>query len=155
MTDEHIAQAVGVIHVSGSPSELPAVVDPGPVVWRSDQGAIAVVSALAYRDRLELTIHGRTRHLLLNTRDMATALRHGIGGQGEPGGLRIGVRGAVLDHGGLRADEHAFTSSAWCQLPYGDLILFAEWPDLGIAHEERSIPAYRIRGAAQRVTDPW
>jgi hypothetical protein len=155
MTDEHSAQSVGVIRVSGSPSELPAVVDPEAMAWRSDQAVVAVVSAVAYRNRLELTIHGRTRALPLNTPDMVTMIGRGIGGQGEPEGLRLGVLGAVLDGGGIRAETHAFTASAWCQLPEDDLVVFAEWPALGIAYQERSIPAERIRRAAERVTDPW
>jgi hypothetical protein len=131
------------------------VVDPGPMVWRSDQAAVAVVSALVYRHRLELTIHGRTRTLLLNTPEMLDVIRLSIGGRGVDGGLRLGALGAVLDGGGMRSYAHAFTASASCELPESDLVVFAEWPALRITYGERRIPAEKIRTAAGRVADLW
>jgi hypothetical protein len=86
---------------------------------------------------------------------MIEMIRHGIGDGGEPEGVRVGVRGAVLNLGGIRAEAYRFTSSAWCQLPEDDLVVFAEWADLGIAYQERRIPAERIRWAAERVADLW
>lgn len=129
------------------------MVDPGGMIWRSPEAAVAVVSVLVYRHRLELTIQGRTQALLLNTPDMLDVIRLGIGGGAVNGGLRLGILGAVLDGGSIRSEAHAFAASASCKLPEDDLTVFAEWPALGISYAERSIPAGTIRKATGQVID--
>lgn len=144
---------------SGLPrNEVPTVLcEDDPMLWRSADTAVAVASVLVYRRCLELAVLGRTRRAGADNASDAglDMVRRAIGGRAQAGALRLGVQGVVLDAQGIRATPHGFTATAWCPLPPGDLVIFAEWPDAGIGYAEQRVSQERIRSAAERSTILW
>lgn len=134
-------------------NELPAVLAPGPVIWRSADTAIALLALEVYTSGLEFTLAGRAKgqEAVEQLRD-PRFLDRAVSGQDETElrfVVRCGdeiVRPACM--GSTSHDGRSFRCRAWVAV-INDLIFSLEWPAAGISFAEHEVIG--VRDAASRA----
>jgi hypothetical protein len=158
MTEEIRRSSVGVAGFSGHSrpaNELPVLVDPGPVTWRSEAIALSVPYLLVYTAGTEFALLGSSRSSGADPGELVEEIRLGINRQGRGDGFSFRSPGLV-GHSGEFRDDGAFCWRGWIPVPAtGDVLMSLEWPRLGIAYSERRIAGEPIRRAAQRALILW
>ena len=156
MTEEsrETVRAATLTHDGPPPNELPALLDPGPVAWRSEAVALSVPYLLVYTAGVEFALLGRSRARRVDAGKLAQEVRRGFVGH-ETGGFSFHSRGAVTLGSEVR-DDGIFRCLGWVPVPAaGDVVMSLEWPSQGIAKTEYRIEGEGIRQAAQRVRTLW
>jgi hypothetical protein len=134
-------------------NELPAVLAPGPVIWRSADAAIALLALEVYTSGVEFTLAGRARG-----QEAVGQLREprfldcAVSGQDEAElrfVVRCGDEIVRLDcMGSTSHDGRSFRCRAWVAV-IDDLTFWLEWPAAGISFAEHEVTG--VRDAASRA----
>jgi hypothetical protein len=148
-------QVAMVTHDGPPPNELPALIDPGRVAWRSEAVALSVPYLLVYTTGAEFVLLGRSKARRVDATKLAQELRRGFGGHETGQGFSFRSLGVVALGSEVR-DDGAFRCLGWVPIPAaGDVVMSLEWPSQGIAKGEHRIEGERIRQAAGRALNLW
>lgn len=142
-------------HYGPPPNELPVLVDPGLVTWRSEVLALSVPYLLVYTTGAEFALLGRSRSSWADPVALAREVEHGFNGHGRGGGFSFRSPG-IVGLGSDFRDDGIFRCLGWIPTPaVGDVLMSLKWPSLGIAYAEHRIAGEHIRQATQRALILW
>lgn len=144
-----------ITHDGPPPNELPALLDPGRVAWRSEAVALSVPYLLVYTTGMEFALLGRSKARRIDAGKLAQEVRRGFDGHETGLGFSFRSRG-IVPLGSEVNDDGMFRCLGWLPIPAaGDVVMSLEWQSQGIAKAEHRIEGERIRQAAQRVATLW
>jgi hypothetical protein len=144
-----------IIHDGPPPNELPVLIDPGRVAWRSETVAVSVPYLLVYMTGVEFALLGRSKARRVDPGKLAQEVRRGFGSHETGQGFSFRSEGTVA-LGSEVHDDGMFRCLGWIPVPaVGDMVMSLEWPSQGIVEAEYRIEGERIRQAARRVSILW
>ena len=157
MTEEarETVRVATVTHDGPPANELPVLVDPGLVTWRSEAVALSVPYLLVYTTGAEFALLGRSKALRVDPGNLAQEVRRGFGGPETGRAFSFRSLGTVALGSQVR-DDGIFRCLGWIPIPAaGDVVMSLEWPSQGIAKAEHRIEGERIRQAGRSVHTLW
>jgi hypothetical protein len=138
--------------------ELPALLVMEPLIWRSADSAIAVLTLEVYTTGVEFTVIGRIRNQGLGRRltDNPRFIGRAIGGQDEDE-MQFSVRAAdelvPVDVLGADCNIRGFRCRGWVSTTDDILTFSLEWPAADIHYAEHEIEG--VQDAAGRAIRLW